>query len=87
MVSLSFQDLTGQRIKKIINSIRQIEQIVREVMLSTGLMIRQREVEPEKDFEALSQEARSEATSKLQGPSEGANQGDVDDLLASLGLD
>jgi chemotaxis protein CheZ len=87
MVSLSFQDLTGQRIKRIINSIRQIEQIVREVMLSTGLMIRQREVEPEKDFEALSQEARSEATSKLQGPSEGANQGDVDDLLASLGLD
>jgi chemotaxis protein CheZ len=87
MVSLSFQDLTGQRIKRIINSIRQIEQIVREVMLSTGLMIRQREVEPEKDFEALSQEARSEATSKLQGPSEGTNQSDVDDLLASLGLD
>jgi chemotaxis protein CheZ len=50
-------------------------------------MIRQREVEPEKDFEALSKEARTEATSKLQGPTEGTNQGDVDDLLASLGLD
>ncbi|WP_207262116.1 protein phosphatase CheZ [Desulfovibrio sp. Huiquan2017] len=87
MVSLSFQDLTGQRIKRIINSIRQIEQIVREVMLSTGLMIRQREAEPEKDFEALSKEARTQATSKLQGPSEGTNQNDVDDLLASLGLD
>ncbi|WP_272699867.1 protein phosphatase CheZ [Desulfovibrio sp. Fe33] len=87
MVSLSFQDLTGQRIKRIINSIRQIEQIVREVMLSTGLMIRQREAEPEKDFEELSQEAKTEATSKLQGPSEGTNQHDVDDLLASLGLD
>jgi len=87
MVSLSFQDLTGQRIKKIINSIRQIEKIVREVMLSTGLMIQQREVEPEKDFEALSQEAKSQATSKLQGPTEGTNQNDVDDLLASLGLD
>ncbi|MCJ2163773.1 MULTISPECIES: protein phosphatase CheZ [unclassified Pseudodesulfovibrio] len=87
MVSLSFQDLTGQRIKKIINSIRQIEQIVREVMLSTGLMIRHRQVEPEKDIASLSQEAKHEATSKLQGPSEGSNQGDVDDLLASLGLD
>ncbi|AMK11871.1 MAG: protein phosphatase CheZ [Pseudodesulfovibrio sp.] len=87
MISLSFQDLTGQRIKRIINSIRQIEQIVREVMLSTGLMIRQREVEPEKDIDSLSQEAKTQATSKLQGPSEGANQGDVDDLLASLGLD
>lgn len=87
MISLSFQDLTGQRIKKIINSLRQIEQIVREVMLSTGLMIRQREEEPEKDFESLSKEAKTQASSKLQGPSEGTNQGDVDDLLASLGLD
>ncbi|BCS87074.1 protein phosphatase CheZ [Pseudodesulfovibrio sediminis] len=87
MISLSFQDLTGQRIKKIINSIRQIEQIVREVMLSTGLMIQQREVEPEKDFEALSKDAKDQASSKLMGPTEDSNQGDVDDLLASLGLD
>jgi len=87
MVSLSFQDLTGQRIKKIINSIRQIEKIVREVMLSTGLMIRHRQDEPDKDLESLSQDAKTEASSKLEGPSEGTNQGDVDDLLASLGLD
>lgn len=87
MVSLSFQDLTGQRIKKIISSIRQIEQIVREVMLSTGLMIRQREVDPEMDFDSLSKEAKDTATSKLQGPTEDTNQNDVDDLLASLGLD
>lgn len=87
MVSLSFQDLTGQRIKKIINSIRQIEQIVREVMLSTGLMIKKRKEEPEKDFDALSQDAKTQATSKLQGPTEDTNQDDVDDLLASLGLD
>jgi len=87
MVSLSFQDLTGQRIKKIINSIRQIEQIVREVMLSTGLMIQQREKEPEKDIDSLSESAKTQASSKLQGPTEDTNQGDVDDLLASLGLD
>ena len=87
MVTLSFQDLTGQRIKIIINSIRQVESIVREVMLSTGLMIKQREEEPEKDFETLSEDAKSEATSKLSGPTADTNQGDVDDLLASLGLD
>lgn len=87
MVSLSFQDLTGQRIKKIITSIRQIEKIVREVMLSTGLMIQQREEEPDKDIDTLSESAKTEATSKLEGPSEDANQGEVDDLLASLGLD
>lgn len=87
MVTLSFQDLTGQRIKIIINSIRQVEKIVREVMLSTGLMIRQREEEPEIDINELSENAKSEATSKLSGPSADASQGDVDDLLASLGLD
>ena len=87
MVTLSFQDLTGQRIKIIINSIRQVEKIVREVMLSTGLMIKQREAEPEKDIKALSEDAKTEATSKLEGPTEGSSQGDVDDLLASLGLD
>lgn len=87
MVTLSFQDLTGQRIKIIINSIRQVEKIVREVMLSTGLMIKQREEEPEKDIDSLSQAAKSEANSKLAGPQASTNQGDVDDLLASLGLD
>jgi chemotaxis protein CheZ len=87
MVTLSFQDLTGQRIKIIINSIREVEKIVREVMLSTGLMIRHREEEPDKDIESLSEEAKNQATSKLQGPTEGSKQGDVDDLLASLGFD
>lgn len=87
MVTLSFQDLTGQRIKIIINSIRQVEKIVREVMLSTGLMIRHRQEDPDKDIDSMSQDAKTEATSKLSGPSEGTNQGDVDDLLASLGLD
>lgn len=86
MVTLSFQDLTGQRIKIIINSIRAVEQIVREVMLSTGLMIRKREEEPEMDIASLSEEAKNKA-SDLAGPQEETDQGDVDDLLASLGLD
>ena len=87
MVTMSFQDLTGQRIKIIINSIREVEKIVREVMLSTGLMIRQREEDPDRDISDISKDAKSEATSKLTGPTADANQGDVDDLLASLGLD
>lgn len=86
MVTLSFQDLTGQRIKIIINSIRKVEQIVREVMVSTGLMIRQRTEKPEQDIDSLSEEAKTKA-SDLVGPTEGTDQGDVDDLLSSLGLD
>lgn len=86
MVTLSFQDLTGQRIKIIINSLRKVEEIVREVMVSTGLMIKAREEAPQKDINGLREEAQSKA-SDLQGPAEESNQGDVDDLLASLGMD
>lgn len=85
MVTLSFQDLTGQRIKIIINSLRKVEQIVREVMLSTGLMIRGREQTPDKDFQDLKQEAQDKA-STLAGPQESSSQGEVDDLLSSLGF-
>lgn len=86
MVTLSFQDLTGQRVKIVIESIRKVEQIVREVMLSTGLMIKQREADPEKDLESLSQDVKTK-TSELKGPQLETNQDSVDDLLASLGLD
>ncbi|WP_243546430.1 protein phosphatase CheZ [Pseudodesulfovibrio tunisiensis] len=86
MVTLSFQDLTGQRIKIIINSIRKVEEIVRDVMVSTGLMLRQREEEPERDIDSLSQEAKNKA-SDLKGPQLENSQNDVDDLLSSLGLD
>ncbi|MGE4552018.1 MAG: protein phosphatase CheZ [Desulfovibrionaceae bacterium] len=85
MISMSFQDLTGQRIKRIIEAIRKVEDIVRQVIVSTGLMIQAREEEPEMDFDALEEEAKSKAT-HLTGPSLDANQGDVDDLLAQFGL-
>lgn len=85
MISMSFQDLTGQRIKRIIEAIRKVEDIVRQVIVSTGLMIKAREEEPEMDFDALEEEAKSKAT-HLTGPSLDANQGDVDDLLSQFGL-
>ena len=85
MISMSFQDLTGQRIKRIIEAIRKVEDIVRQVIVSTGLMIKAREEEPEMDFDALEEEAKSKAT-HLTGPSLDTNQGDVDDLLSQFGL-
>lgn len=82
MTTLSFQDLTGQRIKIIIDTIKKVEQIVLDVYMSTGLMIKAREEEPERDLDALKEEAEN----KLKGPAKDTNQNDVDDLLASLGL-
>ena len=85
MLAMSFQDLTGQRIKRIITALQKAEEIVRQVIVTTGLMIRGREEEPEMDFEALEEEAKTKAA-ELTGPKEDTDQGDVDDLLAQFGL-
>lgn len=87
MTALSFQDLTGQRIKKIITALKSIEGIVFDLYMSTGLMIKHREEQPGKDIEALADESKKKV-SELKGPaSDGKSQGEVDDLLAQLGLD
>ena len=87
MTTLSFQDLTGQRIKIIIETIKKIEAIVLDVYMSTGLMIQAREQTPEKDFEQIEAEAKDKVSSTLKGPQEGSDQGAVDGLLTQLGLD
>ncbi len=83
MTSLSFQDLTGQRIKKIIQALKTIEGIVFELYVSTGLSIKAKEAEPEKDVEEIRQEA-SKRVSELKGPQSNSSQQDIDDLLAQL---
>jgi chemotaxis protein CheZ len=86
MTALSFQDLTGQRIKRVIGALKNIEQIVFEVYMSTGLMVKARDQEPERATDDLAAESRKRV-SELKGPQAKASQGDVDDLLASLGLE
>lgn len=86
MTTLSFQDLTGQRIKRIIEAIKKVEQIVLDLYLSTGLQMKAWAEEPEKDMHALEAEAKQKV-SELKGPQMKVKQGDVDDLLSQLGLD
>ncbi|MBT8764048.1 protein phosphatase CheZ [Desulfohalobiaceae bacterium Ax17] len=85
MTSLSFQDLTGQRIKKIISSLRKIEEHVLKLYLTAGLSIKTKEKEPDKDFETIKAETEK-TVSELKGPQAGVSQADVDELLAQLGL-
>ncbi len=86
MLAMSFQDLTGQRIKRIVTALEKAEDIVRQVIVTTGLMVQAREEEPDfMDFDALEEEAKTKAAD-LTGPKEDADQGDVDDLLAQFGL-
>ncbi|QLA16001.1 protein phosphatase CheZ [Desulfolutivibrio sulfoxidireducens] len=86
MTSLSFQDLTGQRIKRIIEAIKKVEQIVLDLYLSTGIKIKARETAPEKNLEELEVEAQKRV-SELKGPQSAIQQNNVDDLLAQLGLE
>lgn len=86
MTTLSFQDLTGQRIKRIIEAIKKVEQIVLDLYLSTGLQMKAWAEEPEKDIQVLQAEAKQKV-SELKGPQPDVNQGEVDDLLSQLGLD
>lgn len=87
MTTLSFQDLTGQRIKIIIETIKKIEKIVLDVYMTTGLMIKARSEAPDSkaDFSHLQAQAKTKL-SELQGPQLDSTQGSVDDLLASMGL-
>lgn len=86
MTTLSFQDLTGQRIKRIIEAIKKVEQIVLDLYLSTGIQLKAREEAPDRDISDLEAEAKQKV-SALKGPQTKVKQGDVDDLLAQLGLD
>ncbi|EPR42257.1 chemotaxis phosphatase, CheZ [Desulfovibrio sp. X2] len=86
MTALSFQDLTGQRIKRVIGAVKQIERITFELFMGAGLKIKAKEQFPEKDLDTIEAEAR-QRVSELKGPQKEASQGDVDDLLSQLGMD
>jgi chemotaxis protein CheZ len=46
LTTLSFQDITGQRIKRVVDSLNQIESTVVELYISSGLMLRGRKTAP-----------------------------------------
>lgn len=90
ITDLSFHDLTGQRLKKVVATIGSIRETVFDLYVSTGLMLKTREETPEKDLSEIAAESDRKTAeirnSNLQGPARDASQKDVDELLASLGL-
>jgi len=85
MTSLSFQDITGQRIKRIITALKKIESVVFDLYMSTSLIIKAREEAPEKDIAELQKEAEIKVH-ELKGPQAASSQANIDDLLSQLGL-
>jgi chemotaxis protein CheZ len=86
MEPLSFQDLVGQRIQRIIKLVKSMETRIRDMIISLGLKIRIHKENPEKTFDDLREEVEK-YKSDLKGPQrqgEGMDQSDIDDLLATL---
>ena len=93
MTTLSFQDLTGQRLKKVVTALKEIQNSIFEMYVSSGLMLKTSEEMPEKEVAEIAAESKKRMDeikevkdSELKGPSRGTNQADVDSLLADLGL-
>ena len=95
LITLSFQDITGQRIKRVVAALNKIENSVVELYVSSGLIMDGAEKDPAKNAQALKEEASKavedfrqnrKVVSSLNGPQEGVSQGAIDDMLAQLGM-
>jgi len=75
MTCLSFQDLTGQRIKRVIDMLGKVRDMVAELYLSAGILVKAKEKEPDQPLEELKKDAKAKVS-----------QSEVDDLLAQLNL-
>lgn len=85
-VQMSFQDLTGQRIRRIMELVRQMEDKLRDMIVSFGIRLSEHQKNPEISRSEL-EKVVEERVSELAGPQrdgQGLDQADIDDLLANL---
>jgi len=83
---MSFQDLTGQRIKRTIDLVNLMEERIQKTLLSFGLKVTEKTYNPEISGEDLASTVEKKL-SDLRGPQrpgQGLNQADIDKLLARL---
>jgi chemotaxis protein CheZ len=85
-VQMSFQDLTGQRIKRIMSLVSQMESRLQKMVVSFGIKVAEKERNPDISDTELAQ-AVAEKESELAGPQKtgcGLDQAGIDDLLANI---
>jgi chemotaxis regulatin CheY-phosphate phosphatase CheZ len=86
MEPLSFQDLVGQRIQRIIKLVRSMELRIEELVVSFGIKLKKHKEDPTKTYAELNRDVDA-YRSELLGPQrtgEGLDQAGIDDLLANL---
>lgn len=83
---MSFQDLTGQRIKRIMSLVQHMEERLKKMVVSFGIKTAEKEKNPDISEKELAQ-AVAEKETELSGPQKagcGLDQAGIDDLLASI---
>jgi chemotaxis protein CheZ len=86
MEPLSFQDLVGQRIQRIIKLVRSMENRIEEMIVSFGIRIKKHKEDPTRSYQELNKDV-DRYLKELKGPQragEGLNQDAIDDLLENL---
>lgn len=86
MEPLSFQDLVGQRIQRIIRLVRSMEIRIEELIVSFGIKLKKHKEDPEKSYDELNKDV-DEFMYELKGPQrsgEGLDQAAIDDLLNGI---
>jgi chemotaxis protein CheZ len=86
MEPLSFQDLVGQRIQRIIKLVRSMELRIEELIISFGIKLKKHKEDPTKSYDELNRDV-DVFKSELKGPQrsgEGLGQAGIDDLLEGL---
>lgn len=86
MEPLSFQDLVGQRIQRIIRLVRSMEIKIEELIVSFGIKLKKYKEDPEITYEELNKDV-DEFMYELKGPQrsgEGLDQKAIDDLLNNM---
>jgi chemotaxis protein CheZ len=86
MEPLSFQDLVGQRIQRIIRLVRSMENRIEELIVSFGIRLKRHKEDPTKSYQELNTDV-DRYMMELKGPQragEGLNQDSIDDLLMNL---
>ena len=86
MEPLSFQDLVGQRIQKIVKLVKSMELRIEDLIISFGIKIQKYREDPTKSYADLDKDVENYRF-ELKGPQndgEGLDQSGIDDLLSSL---
>ncbi len=83
---LSFQDITGQKIKKLIDSLRKAEEIAFEIYLSSEAFKKVKSEGFDKDYDQLRDEVKKQVQSLKAKREEVIDQSAIDTMLESLSL-